>query len=161
MSARNIESGRRVESLKAELTTVRDQLSSARSETLSMKATLESTQRDLASTRGDLISFRNQNLALVSTNQDLERYQGAVNAKLEVTHKALATLKNEYVSNLFLFLATTFYSCFHSYASLFTSFTDLKRLHDSATVVVADLSDGAAECRKFADDALRSNYHCF
>lgn len=159
LSARNIESGRVVESLTAELATVRDQLSSARSEVLSMKATLESTQRDLESTKVDLITFRNQNLALASTNQELERYQGAVNAKLELTQKALVALKNEYVC--MLFQLQHFYSVLRSYASLFTSFTDLKRLHDSATAVITDLSDGVAECRKSAKDALKSNYHRF
>ena len=103
LSARNMESGRCVESLKAELATVRDQLSSARSEILSMNTTLESTQRDLTSTKGDLITFRNQNLALASTNHDLEHYRGTVEAKLEVTQKGLVTLRNEYVSRLFLF----------------------------------------------------------
>lgn len=162
LSVRNIESGRRVESLEADLTTVHDQLSSARSELFSMKATLESTQRDFASTNEDLITFRNQNLALASKNQDLERYQGAVKAKLEVTQKALVTLRNEYVFKFFLFLwRQPFYPGLHSYASLFMSFTDLKRLHDSAMVVITDLSEGVAECRKSAHDALRSNYYRF
>ncbi|KAF8327824.1 hypothetical protein F5887DRAFT_163242 [Amanita rubescens] len=136
LSANNVESSRQVVSLKAEITSVCDQLSSARSDLASMKATLESNHRDLASTKGDLITFRNQNLALAATNQELERYQGSVKAKLEVTQKALVSLRSDY-------------------ATLFTSFTDLKRLHDSATAVITDLSDGVAECRRSANDALR------
>ena len=106
LSANNMESGRQVESLKAEITSVCDQLSLARSDLVSMKATLESNHRDLASTKGDLITFRNQNLTLAATNQELERYQGSVKAKLEVTQKALVSLKSEYVSRLFAWIVT-------------------------------------------------------
>lgn len=106
LSASNIDSGRQVESLKVELASVCDQLSSARSDIVSMKGTLESNHRDLASTKGDLITFRNQNLALATTNQELERYQGNVKAKLEATQKALVSLKSEYVSRFFAWIVT-------------------------------------------------------
>ena len=106
LSASNIESGRQVESLKAEVASVCDQLSSARSDLVSMKATLESNHRDLASTKGDLITFRNQNLALAAANQELERYQGNVKAKLEATQKALVSLKSECVSRFFSWIVT-------------------------------------------------------
>ncbi|KAK2467173.1 hypothetical protein APHAL10511_000722 [Amanita phalloides] len=135
-STKNVEQDKHVETLKHELSSVCKELSSARTELLSAKATLDSHQRDLTSTKGDLMTVRNQNVVLASTNQELERYQDHVKAKLDVTQKALIALKNDY-------------------ATLFMSFTDLKRLHDSAAATISNLSDGVAECRKSANDALR------
>ncbi|KAK2464657.1 hypothetical protein APHAL10511_003350 [Amanita phalloides] len=97
-------------------------------ELLSAKATSDSNQRDLVSTKEDLISVRNQNVVLASTNQKLEGVQGHVKAKLDAMQNA--------------------------HAKLLTSLTDLKILHDSATARISNLSDGVAECRKSANNAL-------
>ncbi|KAK2461371.1 hypothetical protein APHAL10511_006595 [Amanita phalloides] len=108
--------------------TLKHELSLVRSELLSAKATSDSHRRDLVSTKEDLISVSNQNVVLASTNQKLEGFRGHVKAKLEAMQNA--------------------------HAKLLMSLTDLKILHDSATARIFNLSDGVAECRKSANDAL-------
>ncbi|KAF8631828.1 hypothetical protein AX15_002196 [Amanita polypyramis BW_CC] len=101
-----------------------------------MKTALDSNERDLKSMNNELVSSRNQKVALMSTNQELERHQGSIRSKLDTTQKALISFRNDY-------------------AGLMTSFNNLKRAHDTATGTMSDLSAEVAECRKTASDAMK------
>ena len=94
----------------------------------------------------------------METNQELERDHGNIRSKLDATKKTLNSFKNELV---IVFLDGENVNLEnYSYIELMSSFNDLKRTHDAATGVIANLSAEVAECRKTANDAIRSCNYC-
>ncbi|KAM6497573.1 hypothetical protein JOM56_008046 [Amanita muscaria] len=130
------ESNKHIASLRTELSSAHTDLSSARQELSSINAALNSHQRDLANTSGELNAYKDQNLALTSTNQGLERYQSNIRAKLVATQKSLVEFRNDY-------------------SGLMASFNELKRSYDTTTAVVNNLSNQVTEYKTAARDALK------